>query len=744
MQQQQQQQPVVSGAVVPDQPSTLNTNLRPLLPLKLLPHLFAMLSDDDLGAFVKIGRRYPTLVAKGGCDPLFRSKGVGGGVCAANNATTSPSSQQQQNNNSNAEQQAPTLLAVACGAGATRIVEYLLSLQLLFPRVSSPLSSSSSSSSFSVVEPQFSPHAPPPHQQQQHPASSVVVSAPFSSTLAHFAAASGNADVLACVLKQTKNNNDNTHAHTTEPFGLGRVTNAGAKQNDEGDTPAHLACEVDAAGCLALLIAQAMECTPQQSNDGGVPPSLDFLVHAKNSKGLSALHTAILHNSTKCVELIYSNLKYTTVSKPLFSASLEAPLGLSPLHLACMYSNAIAEAPADAPSYEGYGSYAASLSIVGTIISDMNMRGLLSSSSSDVAAGRRNNNADNSSSSSERSAESAAAATADLHLSSRSAHHITPLHFACAVGAVPLVALLLKEGALIDVKDHWGYTPLHVCALNNSLTCAILLVQDGADVNVKDDEGRTTLELAAGRNLQELVEYLVGSAHCPLTPALLAAIKAGADKSVAVLLAAGAALPPNVNSIAGAALMSSYDSSSSSLIDRATVVMKSINAAQQGLSASNAHFFSAEDRAGARAVVERLGVGIAADVLSFCGRGWFGSTTTTTTPTAAAAVAEAEQQQQQQPADGMLLGDNTSSKKRLQISFHDSGSSNNNSRGSSSNGSDTDEGEGEAPMAGDDMEFVKPRPQKRGRAVRVTPIGLAAIAANLPINDWQAKVNAGR
>lgn len=72
-----------------------------------------------------------------------------------------------------------------------------------------------------------------------------------------------------------------------------------------------------------------------------------------------------------------------------------------------------------------------------------------------------------------------------------------PLHRAAAVGSLPLVEFLIKDGkSPINAKDIGGWTALHHALAEGFGDVAVLLVKLGADYNVEDSDGLTPLKVA--------------------------------------------------------------------------------------------------------------------------------------------------------------------------------------------------------------------------------------------------------
>ncbi|QCB62657.1 hypothetical protein EJB00_03440 [Wolbachia endosymbiont of Drosophila mauritiana] len=72
----------------------------------------------------------------------------------------------------------------------------------------------------------------------------------------------------------------------------------------------------------------------------------------------------------------------------------------------------------------------------------------------------------------------------------------TPLHLAAEGGYLDVVEYLVKEGAILDVKDYRKNTPLHLAAKNNHLDVVKYLVEKGAKVDIKNNRNLTPRDLA--------------------------------------------------------------------------------------------------------------------------------------------------------------------------------------------------------------------------------------------------------
>ncbi|GLH10929.1 Ankyrin repeat, PH and SEC7 domain containing protein [Gryllus bimaculatus] len=81
----------------------------------------------------------------------------------------------------------------------------------------------------------------------------------------------------------------------------------------------------------------------------------------------------------------------------------------------------------------------------------------------------------------------------------------TVLHVAAWRGHTSCVSMLLKAGALVNVKDECGQTALHVAADNGKSECVVVLLESGADANSPGKDGYTAVDLARQNNHQDCV-----------------------------------------------------------------------------------------------------------------------------------------------------------------------------------------------------------------------------------------------
>ena len=97
---------------------------------------------------------------------------------------------------------------------------------------------------------------------------------------------------------------------------------------------------------------------------------------------------------------------------------------------------------------------------------------------------------------------------ADVNWQSKPQCTATALHEAARMDDVPIVELLISEGADIDAKRQNNYTPLHIAAFFGMARAAQALLRNGADVNANDDSGATPLQLAVLRGHDHVARLL--------------------------------------------------------------------------------------------------------------------------------------------------------------------------------------------------------------------------------------------
>jgi ankyrin repeat protein len=99
-------------------------------------------------------------------------------------------------------------------------------------------------------------------------------------------------------------------------------------------------------------------------------------------------------------------------------------------------------------------------------------------------------------------------AGAQVNTSSNNELMVTPLQSAVAGGHIPIVRMLLKNGAQPNVRERGGYTPLHAAAQNGDAVAIQLLILHGADLHLKAVNGKLPVDLAEEKGHSRAVEIL--------------------------------------------------------------------------------------------------------------------------------------------------------------------------------------------------------------------------------------------
>jgi len=80
-------------------------------------------------------------------------------------------------------------------------------------------------------------------------------------------------------------------------------------------------------------------------------------------------------------------------------------------------------------------------------------------------------------------------------------NQMTALHWACVYGRLEIVALLLDNGADIEMKDSKGWTALHFAANSGYLDVVELLLASCADVEATSNDGKVAIDVAQGEGM---------------------------------------------------------------------------------------------------------------------------------------------------------------------------------------------------------------------------------------------------
>ena len=83
------------------------------------------------------------------------------------------------------------------------------------------------------------------------------------------------------------------------------------------------------------------------------------------------------------------------------------------------------------------------------------------------------------------------------------------LHISCLHRDIAMVNLLLKKGAIVNMKTNAGRTPLHIAAENNDIGVMNILLENGAEVNSLCYESWTPLMDACNAGSVAAIELLI-------------------------------------------------------------------------------------------------------------------------------------------------------------------------------------------------------------------------------------------
>jgi ankyrin repeat protein len=88
--------------------------------------------------------------------------------------------------------------------------------------------------------------------------------------------------------------------------------------------------------------------------------------------------------------------------------------------------------------------------------------------------------------------------------------HGSPLHVAVRADNQEIASLLLKRGALVDVRDASDHTPLHNASWNGYLDMIVLLLDAGANIHATTYSGSTPLSCARSGRKIEAIQFIEG------------------------------------------------------------------------------------------------------------------------------------------------------------------------------------------------------------------------------------------
>jgi hypothetical protein len=142
----------------------------------------------------------------------------------------------------------------------------------------------------------------------------------------------------------------------------------------------------------------------------------------------------------------------------------------------------------------------------------------------------------------------------------------TALHLAAGDGRLPIIKVLLRAGANVDLPCTAGGTALYIAIQMGQLAAARRLTEAGADPAFTDNQGNTLLHLACNHGRTDIVKWLLqlsvdpqSQNHQGETPATWAA-RAGFEKLAAML--GGLKTEPKHSGVAQACPAALFDCSS--------------------------------------------------------------------------------------------------------------------------------------------------------------------------------------
>lgn len=100
---------------------------------------------------------------------------------------------------------------------------------------------------------------------------------------------------------------------------------------------------------------------------------------------------------------------------------------------------------------------------------------------------------------------------AKVNQASNNTMKVAPIHSAVAIQNVAMVALLLENGANVNIQQTQGVTALHSAAHRGQVPMVKLLLKHGADKTLKMGDGKTPLDFAIAAGHREVVKLLKGN-----------------------------------------------------------------------------------------------------------------------------------------------------------------------------------------------------------------------------------------
>jgi len=93
---------------------------------------------------------------------------------------------------------------------------------------------------------------------------------------------------------------------------------------------------------------------------------------------------------------------------------------------------------------------------------------------------------------------------------------VTPLHVACSLGIIPLVDLLIDNGAWINVRDGDGETPIFYALRDGKNLIVERLVMDfGVNLEEANEDGETPLDLCKSIGDQDMEKLILTLSKVP-------------------------------------------------------------------------------------------------------------------------------------------------------------------------------------------------------------------------------------
>ena len=81
----------------------------------------------------------------------------------------------------------------------------------------------------------------------------------------------------------------------------------------------------------------------------------------------------------------------------------------------------------------------------------------------------------------------------NFNITQYNSERLTPLHLAARYNDLPVVTVLIQQGAFVEAKDKDLRTPIHLAVRYTTLPVIQYLIQQGAIVDAKDENSNTLL-----------------------------------------------------------------------------------------------------------------------------------------------------------------------------------------------------------------------------------------------------------